>query len=175
MAKIDTIRLNQAHNKIIGWLDESKIKWEEIPAEKRASANFMIKIGEKNETLAYDSDRHPERIALKQTVKIGDPHRELTKNMESKPWNDLILDIQDKALTYGVEYSIVPEKDAPRQINFVDMYVFIYIEDLTRDRFFHEFVRLEQSKDAIFNRISVRLGQTTQIEPSTERDRPGVT
>jgi len=166
----DKIKLEQAKNKIIDYLKESKIDYKEIPEDKRGNTPFMITIGNQNQTLVYLSARHPNRISLKQTIKLGDEHRELTKNLGSLDWNKFVIEIQDKSLTYGLEYGFDIAKDEPHQINFVNLYSFVYTEDLTRDRFYHELVRIEQAKDALFNRISARLGLTISAPQPKEPD-----
>ena len=164
VSQVDKIKIEQAKNKITGYLDQSKVKWEEIPAEKRGpNTDFMIKIGEKNATLVYHTQKHPGRIVFEQMVLLGEQHRQLTKDMPRPKFNKIALGIASNSLLYDVEYFFVMDKENQNQLNAVKFYKFDYSDEITINRFYQALIKLEKVQQLMFNQISIAMGLEAQM------------
>ena len=149
------------------WLDGMPYQTKLVSdSELNPDHEFRFVIGDKPPKVSiFTRKALPTRLFVLGSVKFSEQHQKLILEMPPHDMNKILLNLSDKAITYGV---ILNFNMADQKISGYNIHSFIQYVAVDEDRFYQTVERMISVQLQLLNHINVSLGILTV--PKTQDD-----
>ncbi len=161
---------NQNRDRILGWLNEDRIQNQLVQLNERQVGQFAFLIQTNRPPVPnfaiYSTIKHPDRIFIQAEFRLTPQHLELVNTTWEEARRDgFLLELQHRAVLYNVIHRFLFTEN---KFSGVRINLNINEQELTKDRFLNDYIRIQEVLGALLNFANMNLGIGMQQPPPDE-------